>query len=109
MMETIINVLIAATAFMAGAYILPEVKIKSFVQAILVAIVVAVLDCTLGNFLKIITLGFLSIGIFNWFLNAILILIADWFLDGFNVKNFWWALALAAVVSIVSGVIGYVF
>ena len=79
---------------------------KNFIQCILVALVVGFLDFTLGNVLKIVTLGLLSWGIFNWFLNAILILIADWFLDGFKVKNFWWALGLSAIVSIVGSVIG---
>ena len=31
-------------------------------------------------------------------------MIADWFLNEFKVKNFWWALILAAVVSIVSSI-----
>jgi putative membrane protein len=67
--------------------------------------VVAVLDVTLGNFLRIVTLGILSVGVFSWLLNAILILVADWLLPKFSVKNFWWALGLAAVVSIASSVI----
>ena len=70
-----------------------------------VAIVVGVLDLTLGNFLKIITLGLLSLGIFNWLLNAAIIQVADWFLDGFEVKNFWWALGLALIVAIVHSVL----
>jgi putative membrane protein len=105
-METIINVLITAAAFYLGGLILSGVKMESFVQCILVAIVVGFLDVTLGTFLKIITLGLLSFGIFTWFLNAILILIADWFLPGFEVENFWWALALGAIVSITGGVLG---
>ena len=101
----IINIIIATIAFLLGAKLLSGVTIKDIPQAILVAIVVAILDFTLGNFLKIVTLGLLSIGIFNWFLNAVLIQIADWFLSGFKVKNFWWALGLAAVVSIISGLL----
>lgn len=105
MSESIINILISGLAFMAGAYLLSGVKIQSFLQALLVAVVVCVLDFTLGNLLKIVTLGILSLGIFHWFLNAILIQVADWFLPKFEVKNFWWALALAAIVSITSGLL----
>lgn len=99
----ILELLISAVAFILGAYLLSGVEIKDFLQALLVAIVVAVLDFTVGNFLKIVTLGLLSWGIFNWLLNAIIIQIADWFLPQFKVKNFWWALALAAIVSLASG------
>lgn len=108
-MENIICILISATAFFIGAKLLPGVTAKSFVQCILVALVVAVLDVTLGTVLKIITLGILSLGVFNWLLNAILILVADWFLPGFKVKNFWWALGLAAIVSITGGILGEIF
>ena len=101
----IIDLLVAAVAFLAGGYLLSGVEIEDFLQALFVAIVVAVLDFTLGNFLKIVTLGLLSLGIFNWLLNAVLILIADWILPKFKVKNFWWALGLAAIVSIATSVI----
>ena len=104
MTEAIINILVSGVAFMIGAHFLSGVKIQSFVQAIIVAVLVCVLDFTLGNFLRIVTLGILSLGIFNWLLNAILIQVADWFLPKFEVKNFWWALALAAIVSISSGI-----
>ena len=99
-----IDILICALAFLLGAYLLTGVEIKDFWQALLVALVVAVLDFTLGNFLKIITLGLLGWGIFNWLLNAVIIMIADYFLPHFKVKNFWWALILAALVSIVSSI-----
>ncbi len=78
---------------------------EKFFSCIIVAVVVGILDITLGTFLKIITLGILSLSIFTWLLNAILIQVADWFLSGFKVRNFWWALLLAAIVSITSGLI----
>ncbi len=104
-MEKIITILITAVAFYIGAMILSGVEIKSFIQALIVALVVAVLDVTLGTVLKIVSLGILSLGIFNWLLNAILIQVADWFLPDFKVKNFWRALGLAAIVSIVGGML----
>jgi len=104
-MHTILGILISAIAFYIGGYLLSGVQMKSFVQSIIVAIVVALLDYTLGTFLKVITLGLLSLGIFTWLLNAIIIQVADFFLSGFKVKNFWWALGLAAVVSITHAIL----
>jgi len=101
----IIGFVIAGLAFLIGAKLLSGVTMKSIPQAFIVAIVIGLLDVTLGTVLKIVTLGILSLSIFNWFLNAILIQVADWFLPGFKVKNFWWALGLAAIVSIVSGML----
>ena len=108
-MELVINILISAVAFFIGAQLLSGVTVKNFLSAILVAVVIGVLNITLGVALKIVTLGLLSIGIFTLLLDAILILVADWFLDGFKVKNFWWALGLAAIVAIIDGVGGWVF
>ena len=104
-METIVAILINAIAFFVGAQLLSGVVIKQFINAIIVAIVVAILNVTLGVVLKIVTLGLLSLGIFTLLLDAILIQVADYFLKDFEVRSFWWALALAAVVSIVSGII----
>ncbi len=104
-MDLLLSAIVAGAAFFIGGKLLPGVEIRSFLQAILAAVVVAFLDITLGTVLKIVTLGILSLGIFTWLLNAILIQVADWFLPGIRVKNFWWALALAAVVSISSGIL----
>ena len=108
-METIIQIVITAIAFFVGAQILKGVHVKSFVQAIIVAVVIGILNFTLGTVLKIVTLGILSLGIFTWLLDAILIQVAGFFLEGFEVRNFWWALGLAAVVSIVSGLLSGAF
>jgi putative membrane protein len=105
----LINILIGSIAFYIGGKLLDGVEMKEGLQCILVAVVVGLLDFTVGNFLRIVTLGLLSLGVFNWLLNAVIILIADWFLNGFKVKNFWWALALAAIVSGVSIILHKVF
>jgi len=104
-MDYIINILVAGASFYIGGILLRGVEMKNFLQCIIVAIVVGLLDITLGTILKIVTLGILSLGIFTWLLNAILIQVADWFLPGFKVKNFWWALGLAAIVSIANGIL----
>ncbi|MEM6963181.1 MAG: phage holin family protein [Bacteroidota bacterium] len=107
-MDTIIEILVTAAAFYAGARILKGVYVEDFLQAIIVAIAIGILNFTLGTFLKIITLGILSLGVFTLFLDVILIQVADYFLGSFKVKNFWWALGLAAVVSLVSGFLRWV-
>ncbi len=109
-MDTVINILLAGASFFIGGKLLKGVEMESFFQGIIVALLVGFLDFTLGNLLKIVSLGILSFGIFTWFLNAIIIQVADYFLPGFKVENFWWALGLAAIVSITSGILsGIVF
>lgn len=107
-METIISILISAAAFFIAAKFLRGVTVNGFIEAIIVAVVIAVLNFFLGTFLKIITLGLLSIGVFTLLLDAILIQVADYFLKGMRVQNFWWALALAFVVTVVETLIRWI-
>lgn len=103
----IISILASALGFFLGAKLLTGVKEHSFIVSIFIAIIVAILSVTVGNFLKIISLGILTLGLFTLLLDAILILIADWFVKDFEVKNFWWALMLAFIVSLTESVVRY--
>ncbi len=104
-MEFIISILVSGAAFFIGAKLLSGVYLRSFTSAIILAIVFALLNATLGTVLKVMSLGLLSL--LSWVLNAILIIVADKFMDSFEVKNFWWALGLAAIVSIMLSIVGY--
>ncbi|MCR9288270.1 MAG: phage holin family protein [Bacteroidetes bacterium] len=109
MIAIITKILLNAVAFFLGARFLRGVDIQDFMRAIIVALVMAVLNMSLGLVLKIVSLGLLSWGIFSLILNAILILVADYFLKGFKVDSFWWALALALVVALVNSITYSVF
>lgn len=108
-MDFLVNVLVNAAAFFLGAQLLSGVRIQKFTQAIIVALVIALLNITLGIVLKVITLGILSLGIFTLLLDAILILVADYFLKDFSVKNFWWALLLAMIVAFLGSIFNAIF
>ena len=103
--DTIVWILVNALAFFIGGKLLSGVEMRNFWQAVVVAIVVGLLNITFGTVLKILTLGILSFGVFTLLLDAILILVADYFLNGFKVKNFWWALGLALIVAVVNGLL----
>jgi len=108
-MEFIIKLLLNALAFFLGAKLLRGVDIQDFTRAVIVAFVMALLNMTLGVVLKVVTLGLLSWGLFSLILNAILIMIADYFLKGMKVDSFWWALALALVVAVVNSITYSIF
>ena len=109
MWNLIVNILFGGIAFIAGAYFLKGVSIKGISQAFIVAVVVALLNATLGRMLSFMTLGLLSWGIFSWVLGALIIMVADYFLPKFKVENFWWAFGLSAVVSVVSSFLHWIF
>jgi putative membrane protein len=85
--------------------------VKDFPRAIIIGLVVAVLNATLGHFLDWISTPFrwLTLGLFSFVVDALVLMVADYFLKGLTIKNFWWALALALVVGMANGLVHLVF
>lgn len=104
-MKLLINLLIGGLAVFVTAYILPGVKVDSFVTAIIVSVILGIVNAILKPILIILTLpiNILSLGLFTFVINAILILLVSVLVPGFFVANFLWALIFSLVLSIVSG------
>ncbi|MEM6722525.1 MAG: phage holin family protein [Bacteroidota bacterium] len=103
----IMHIVITAVAFLAGSYVLKGVEVKSLVSALILAIVISLLNGTLGVVLKTLTLplNWLTLGLFSFLINALMIKVADFFLDGFKVKGFINAIFLAVIVAVVNSLI----
>ncbi|AOM77771.1 phage holin family protein [Pedobacter steynii] len=103
-MNFIITLLINAGILLGMAYVLPSVKIKSYGTAILVALVIGLLNATLGMLIRfpmnVVTLGLISF-IVHLIVTALMIKLADKFFDDFEVKGFTPALIIALVMAIV--------
>lgn len=104
-MDFIINLLISAVVLIIMAYILPQVTIKSFLTALGVALLIGLLNATIGWLLRAVgnlfTLFLLSF-IIRLIVTAIVIKIADKLVRGFEVRGFWPALLIAIALAIAS-------
>lgn len=104
----IIKIIISSLAVFLTAYLLPYdgVHVDSYVTAIWVAVVLALLNGFLKPLLIIFTIPVtvLTLGLFLLVINAAIILLADNFVDGFYVNGFWWALLFSLVLSIVTSI-----
>jgi putative membrane protein len=107
-MSFIIELLVNAAILLVMAYLMKSVAIKSFGTALLVALVIGLLDATVGYLLRlplnIVTLGLLSF-VIRLLVTAVMIKVADKIFTGFIVKGFLPALAIAAVIAIVGSVL----
>jgi putative membrane protein len=107
-MDFIIQLLVNAGILLILAYMMPSVAIKNFTTAILVALVVGILNATIGYLLRlplnIVTLGLLSF-VIRLLVTAVMIKIADKFFTGFIVKGFLPAVIIAVVIAIVGSVL----
>jgi putative membrane protein len=71
------------------------------------ALVLAILNAIVKPILIFITLPItvVTLGLFLFVINALIILLADKLLKGFQVNGFWWALLFSLLLSIVTSVL----
>lgn len=103
-MNLLIRIFLSGLAVFIAAYILPGVVVDNFVTAIIVGIVLGIINAFVKPVLVILTLPItiLTLGVFYFILNALLILLVASFVPGFSVASFWWAILFGLVVSVVS-------
>jgi putative membrane protein len=102
-MKIIFRILFTALGVLAAASIVPGIVVAGFWTAILVAIILGILNVTVGPILKLLTLP-LSVVTFGFFLlviNALMFWAAS-FIKGFHVSGFWAAFFGSLIVTIVS-------
>lgn len=94
----------ALSVYIAGWLLASGVHIPDLQTALLVAIVLGIVNTLLKPLLLILTLpiNVLSLGLFTFVLNALLILLVGTIVKDFTVDSFWWALAFSLVLSVVN-------
>lgn len=99
-----IKLLVSTIAVLIGAYILPGVSVDSFWSAFWMAVVLSLLNVTVKPLLILFTIPItlLSLGLFMLVINSLMILMADYFVDGFNVDGFWWAFLFSIVLTLIN-------
>jgi putative membrane protein len=100
----IVNWLLSALALLIVTYIVPGFRVSGVLAALFAAIIIGLFNATLGLFLKVITfpLTILTLGIFWFVVNAIVLKLASWFVPGFEIYGFWAAFWGAVVLSLIN-------
>ena len=106
-MKTILRMLLTAVAVMIIAKFLPGVEVTDFVNAMFVAIVLGFLRITVQPLLVLLTLPatILTLGLFLLVINAVIIMLAGYFVDGFTVNGFWVALLFSILLSLFQSIL----
>lgn len=102
-MKILLKILITALGVLVASYIVPGIHVASFWTAVLVAIVVGILNATVGMVLKVLTfpLTLATFGFFILVINAFVFWLAT-FVKGFNVEGFGSAFFGSLIVTIIS-------
>jgi len=106
-MKLILKILLSALAVLGLSYLLGGVTVTSFSAAIWVAIVLGLLRAVVRPILVILTLPItvLTLGLFLFVINALIVLLADSLVSGFSVSGFWVALLFSLLLSFFQSVL----
>lgn len=106
-MNFIIRLLVTAAVAYGLAYLLKGIHIDSYWTALVFALVLAIVNVIIRPLLIILTipLTFLTLGLFLFVINALMILLASKMVDGIAVDGFWWALLFGLLLSLASSLL----
>ncbi|MCP4125215.1 MAG: phage holin family protein, partial [Bacteroidetes bacterium] len=88
-MNLLVKIIISSLAVLLTAYILPGIHVDSYITALCVAMVLAILNGIVKPILIVFTIPItiFTLGLFLLVINAIIILLTDNFVDGFYVDG----------------------
>jgi len=103
-MMLIIHWLLSALSLLLVAHLVPGFQVRGFGTALIAALVIGLVNATLGFILKILTLPLtiVTFGLFLLVINAIMLKLAAALVPGFEVYGFLPALIGAIILSLIS-------
>jgi len=103
-MNLALVLLINTLSIAIAAYILPGVSVSNFAVAFVVAVVLGIINTFIRPILVFFTLPLtiLTLGLFIFVIDALLVLLVSAIVPGFRVHNFGWALLFSLIISIIN-------
>ena len=110
-MNFIIRLLITAISAFILSKVLTGVHFEGFGSTIIFAIVLGLLNLIVKPILSILSLPItiVTLGLFSFVINALIILLADYLMDSMSIDGFWWALLFSILLSLVTSAFSTIF
>ena len=107
----IYTLLINTVAVYLTAKLLDGVEIKSFFSALVVAVLLALVNTFIKPVIVFLTLPItiLTLGLFIFVINALMLMLVDAISGGLKIRSFGWALIFSIVLSIINGLLFWIF
>jgi putative membrane protein len=96
--------LILTLSILAAAYLFEGIEVSSFFSAFFAAAVLGILNAFFRPVLILLTLpiNLLTLGLFTFVVNALLLMLTSGIISGFHVQGFWSAVFGSLVISVAS-------
>ena len=100
----LIRWLVLTAAIIVASYLLEGIQVKGFLSAFFAAAILGILNAFFRPILIILTLpiNILTLGLFTFIINALLLKMASGVISGFDVRGFWAAVFGSIIISVVS-------
>lgn len=107
----IYTLLINSVAVYLTAKLLDGVEIKSFLSAVVVAILLALVNTFIKPVIVFLTLPvtILTLGLFILVINALMLMLVDALTEGIRIKSFAWAVIFSIFLSILNALLFWIF
>ncbi|PAU94465.1 hypothetical protein CK503_06610 [Aliifodinibius salipaludis] len=98
------SLLVNSIGIFVIGYILKGVQIKSFLTAIGVAILLAIINTLVKPILVFLTLPItiLTFGLFIFVINALMLMLADEMIEGMKIESFGWAFLFSLLLAVLN-------
>ena len=106
----LMRLVVNAIAFYVTGYVVPGMKIAGWETLVVISVFWAVLSVLIRPVLIVLTLPvtILTLGLFTFVINALLIMAMARFVPGFEVADFSTALIAAVVLALINMVLGWI-
>lgn len=96
--------LVVSLVIFLSPHFLSGIKVDGFGAAFIAALVLGIVTVLIGPILHIIglPLTILTLGLFTFVINAVLIMLTASLVTGFAVVSFWWALLLGLIIAVIN-------
>jgi putative membrane protein len=104
MLRLLLHWILSALALLVVARVVPGFHLSGIGAALWAALVIGLINATLGLLLKVVTfpLTVLTLGIFWFVINALMLELASWFAPGFHIRGFGAAFVGAIALSLMN-------
>lgn len=107
MIQLLVRWIISAVLLLVVSQVVPGFRVAGLRSALVAALVIGLVNATLGVFLKIVTfpLSLVTLGLFMLVINALMLLFASHFVSGFTVTGFapaFWGGLLLSILGMIT-------
>ena len=104
----ILHLVLTALALIVVANLVGGVHVGGFLPALIAALILGLVNAVVRPVMILLTLPLtiVTLGLFLFVVNALLLMLAAWLAPDFAIRSFWSALALAVIVTVINAVLG---